>query len=418
MFIRCRLIRSLRIIIPLVGLYVGGVRALATAQPELWDTMSDTWVATDSLGRTLPTRETAGPPRPDRTVAMFYFLWLGAHVNGGPYDITKILRRNPNAMNEPANPLWGPVHAPHHWGEPLFGYYLTEDPYVLRRHAQMLADAGVDVIIFDVTNQVTYRKNYQALLKVFAEIRAAGGRTPQIAFLCPFWDPGKVVNELYAELYQPGLHPELWFRWEGKPLILADPDLLRPMFGLKSHHHPVEILPGRSLGQTFQATNFFDRVAGNFPNWGDRHSAVTLTLRKNGPTGEVARSERFTNVQDNAWLTMQFDQPQPPGVYYLGAADASGRIGWWSTTNDAYAAGQAYVDDQPVDGDRSLQTAPVTANLTVIQQFFTFRKPQPDYFQGPTGTNQWSWLEITRNMSLPMRPVKRNKCPWAWRKMR
>ena len=29
-----------------------------------------------------------------------------------------------------------------------------------------------------------------------------------------------------------------------------------------------------------------------------------------------------------------------------------------------------------------------------IQTFFTFRKPQPDYFQGPTGPDQWSWLEV------------------------
>jgi hypothetical protein len=30
----------------------------------------------------------------------------------------------------------------------------------------------------------------------------------------------------------------------------------------------------------------------------------------------------------------------------------------------------------------------------MIRQFFTFRKPQPDYFQGPTGAGQWGWLEV------------------------
>jgi hypothetical protein len=29
-----------------------------------------------------------------------------------------------------------------------------------------------------------------------------------------------------------------------------------------------------------------------------------------------------------------------------------------------------------------------------ILNFFTFRKPQPDYFIGPTGPDQWSWLEV------------------------
>ena len=41
-----------------------------------------------------------------------------------------------------------------------------------------------------------------SLLKVFAEIRAAGGRTPQVVFLTPFWDPPRVVAQLYADLYQ------------------------------------------------------------------------------------------------------------------------------------------------------------------------------------------------------------------------
>ena len=91
---------------------------------------------------------------------MFYFLWMGAHVNGGPYDITKILAEDPTAASNPDSPLWGPLHAFHHWGESLFGYYQSDDPYVLRRHAQMLSDAGVDVVIFDVTNQSTYDKEW------------------------------------------------------------------------------------------------------------------------------------------------------------------------------------------------------------------------------------------------------------------
>jgi hypothetical protein len=183
-----------------------------------WDTYSDTWAATDALGRKLPGYAEAGGPRTNRFVGLFYFLWLGAHVQGGPYDITKLKAQSPGT------PAWGPLYAPHHWGESVFGYYLTQDPYVLRKHAQMLADAGVDTLIFDVTNQATYKSNYLALLKIFSEVRRDGGKTPQVAFLCPFWKPAKVVDELMKDLYEPHLYPELWFRWEGKPLILADPN--------------------------------------------------------------------------------------------------------------------------------------------------------------------------------------------------
>ena len=133
------------------------------------DTFPDTWVATDALGRKLPAAAEVGPPRPDRTVGIFYFLWHGAHIQGGPFDVTKILAQDPYARSKPESPLWGPLHAPHHWGESLFGYYLTDDDGVLRKHAQMLSDAGVDVVIFDVTNQATYPEWYRALLRVWGE---------------------------------------------------------------------------------------------------------------------------------------------------------------------------------------------------------------------------------------------------------
>ena len=96
--------------------------------------------------------------------------------------------------------MWGPLYAPHHWGEPLFGYYVSDDESVLAKHAQMLADADVDAVIFDVTNLLTYPRSWQALGRVWDRIRRQGGRTPQIVFLCPFGDPKKVVNELFDQL--------------------------------------------------------------------------------------------------------------------------------------------------------------------------------------------------------------------------
>ena len=199
--------------------------SLPVAPRMAWDTFSDTWVATDALGRSLPSCSEAGLPRKGRTVGAFYFLWHYPHGALGPFDISQILAQDPQAVTNPASPLWGPLHEFHHWGQSIFGYYLSDDEGVLRKHAQMLADAGVDVIIFDVTNQQTYPRSWKTLCRVFDRIRRAGGQTPQIAFLCPFWDPKKVARELWDQLYSQGLYPELWFRWEGKPLILADPAL-------------------------------------------------------------------------------------------------------------------------------------------------------------------------------------------------
>lgn len=207
---------------PLLAL-LGLMTATGALQAAVRDTHPDTWVATDALGRTLSTNEQVGPPRNGRYVGIFYFLWMGQHGLDGPYDITRILTRDPDAMSKPDSPLWGPLHKFHYWGEPLFGYYLSTDKWVYRKHAQMLSDAGIDMVLFDVTNQFTYPESYTALCEAWTEVRANGGRTPQIAFLTPFGDPRKVVRALYDDLYSKGLYRDLWFQWRGKPLVLADP---------------------------------------------------------------------------------------------------------------------------------------------------------------------------------------------------
>jgi hypothetical protein len=237
------------------------------------DLLSDTWVAADGLGRSLPVAPEVGPPRANKYVGVFYFLWLGYAGDAGPFDISKILAEDPAAIHNPKSPLWGADFVPHHWGESVFGYYRSDDESVLRKHAQMLADAGVDTIVFDVTNQVTYPQSWQALCRVFDGVKRAGNRVPQIAFLCPFWNPAKVVRELWDDLYSRNLYSDLWFRWHDKPLILADP----------------------------------------------------------APFAGVAGRQRSTAVADR--------------------------------------------DEQ-------------------IRRFFTFRKPQPDYFRGPSRPGEWGWLEV------------------------
>jgi hypothetical protein len=359
-----------------------------------WDNFSDTWAATDALGRRVPGAEEVGPPRADRFVGIFYFLWHGAHVQGGPYDVTKILARDPHAMEKHDSPLWGPLYAPHHWGESIFGYYLTDDAGVLGKHAQMLSDAGVDTLVFDVTNQITYKPYYMALLRVFSEVRQRGGRTPQVAFLCPFGDPAKVVAELYKDLYQPGLYPDLWFRWRGKPLILADRERLGPDAGNLRQDYPAPLTAGHTLGQSFTAERPVESVAGSFPNWATSKAGMTLSLYAGGPHGRRLTSRRFENVPDNAWVSLPCDPPLAAGKYYLEMSRPAGTIGWWSHTADVWPAGEAFADGKAVAGDRTLRLLAVDGPTAAVRRFFTFRTPQPDYFLGPTRPDMWSWLEV------------------------
>ncbi len=216
----------------LAGLFVLPVASRGrTAVPEEdrpADLEADTWVAVDGFGRTLPGFAECGPPRPGRTVAMFYWTWHLPSKNpgvGGVHDNTRIVAE---ALAEGRPPRWPAEWRNHFWGEPELGYYRSTDPFVLRKHASMLADAGVDVIVFDTTNPPwTWKEAYEALGREFTAMRREGNRTPDIAFLCPFGDPTVVVEKIYEDLYKPGRYRDLWFRWKGKPLVVANPDYFR-----------------------------------------------------------------------------------------------------------------------------------------------------------------------------------------------
>ncbi|MCC6699442.1 MAG: hypothetical protein IT365_27705 [Candidatus Hydrogenedentes bacterium] len=182
------------------------------------DVYADTWVATDALGRTQPDASVAGPPKPDKWVGIFYWTWHVPRGTGGPNDNTKLI-----AAAKDGKVDWPENGAPHHWGEPELGYYMMTDPFVIRKHASMLIDAGVDVVLFDTTNPPhTWKDEYEALGREYTRMREEGNKTPYIGFICPFWDPVEVLNIVWTDLYKPGLWSDLWFRWEGKPFILAD----------------------------------------------------------------------------------------------------------------------------------------------------------------------------------------------------
>ncbi|RED98347.1 glycoside hydrolase family 71/99 protein [Marinoscillum furvescens] len=174
---------------------------------------TDDWVGTDALGRSLPTHEEVGDKRPGKLVGMFYYIWHGYHDNT-VYDITKILKENPE------NPEYGPKGKFHFWGEPEYGYYLPDDPWVIRHDLQMFANADIDFIFFDVTNNFTYLSTVKVLCEISLEMRKQGINTPEICFLSNT-KSGRVLNELYDEFYSKALFKELWFYWDGKPLILG-----------------------------------------------------------------------------------------------------------------------------------------------------------------------------------------------------
>ena len=156
----------------------------------------------------------------DRLVGLFYFLWLGEHGKNGPYDITKILAADPDAGQKPDGSMWGPWGAYHHWGEPLYGYYFSNDEWVVRRHVKLIMQAGIDFLFFDTTNGPVYERNAKLVMRVLKEYADAGWKVPKVMFYTNTAS-GKTVQRIYDAVYGAGFAKEVWFKLDGKPVIVA-----------------------------------------------------------------------------------------------------------------------------------------------------------------------------------------------------
>lgn len=188
------------------------------------DIYADTWVATDALGRKMPNYDEVGPIKNDqrRIVGIFYITW---HTQGlkdleQPYraDVSKILEQDPTARLKANHPLW--YTNSYHWGEPEMGYFLSQDEYVIRKDMSMLSDAGVDVLVMDVTNAVRYWDEWDFMFKIMQQMKTEGTKVPKFCFWSFNGPAITVVQDLYDKVYKEEKYKDLWFYWDNKPLLL------------------------------------------------------------------------------------------------------------------------------------------------------------------------------------------------------
>jgi hypothetical protein len=329
--------------------------------------ISDTWVATDALGRKLPDHAEVGDPRPNRTVALFYWTWhVGGNTDLGPANTNEIISRHRDAINDYNHPVWNEVGrvGAYHWSEPLFGYYRGTDRWVYRKHAEMLADAGVDVVIFDCTNGTfTWKEAYDVLGEVWTAARRDGVRTPQFAFLCPFApsDNSRInITKIYEDIYKPGRFKDLWFYWKGKPLLMGYPDNLpepiRSFFTFRPgqpdyrkgpsrpdqwgwlevypQHGYVELAPGKfeqmTVGVAQNATDILAPAAMNDPK-GSYGRGYTKAHGFNHDPTAIAAGLNFQEQWDYA---LRMD---PELVFVTGWSEwIAGRYKTWQGTENAF----------------------------------------------------------------------------------
>ena len=198
----------------------------------------------DALGRTLSLQLPKVPqPKHDRYIGLFYFSWLAQHGKDGPFDITKIVKEHPEAILDVTHSAWGPLHAFHHWGESIFGYYTSDDAWVKRKHVQMLTDAGVDFLIIDATNAAPYIDQGLQLMAILDEYQQQGWNVPKMVFYTNTHS-GKTIEQLYEGIYKKNFYPNLWFHWDGKPMIVGHPEEcseeIKTFFRIKKSQWPNE----------------------------------------------------------------------------------------------------------------------------------------------------------------------------------
>lgn len=197
----------------------------ADSQDYYRDLYPDTWVASDALGRKMPSYGEVGPVKTDkpRVVSIFYVTWHTMDYYSSrksPYaaDVSKILKRDPNVRFDANHPLW--TDFSYHWGEPELGYFLSQDEYVIRKDISMLADAGVDLLVMDLTNAVRYWDEWEALFSTMEKMKAEGNKVPMFCFWTFNGEVITATQEIFDKIYKRNRYRDLWFYWEGKPLLL------------------------------------------------------------------------------------------------------------------------------------------------------------------------------------------------------
>lgn len=181
----------------------------------------------DGLGRVLVQNDEAGALRKDAKVGLFYFLWQGdptSQTSANHWDLNELWKKHPEVFEDADHPLWGGGTGKYYfWGEPVYGYYRGDDYWVHLKNIQLLADARVDFLVIDATNDIAYPAQSHVLMKAMEAVNSQGINAPKIVFYTNT-NSGKTMQTIYDSFYKEGApfrHPDCWFMLDGKPLIIG-----------------------------------------------------------------------------------------------------------------------------------------------------------------------------------------------------
>ncbi len=196
------------------------------------DFYTDTWVATDSFGRRIAEYGEAGPVKEgDRYVGMMFWNWTKGAETTSAAIISDVLKEHPDAMTSDGASVWNMKKT--YWDESVYGFYDSFDYWVYRRQAELLAAAGVDAIFLDYSNNGATRINMlMHMARAFRDAKKDGVDIPEISAFCGSWTGAADLVTLFSSIYNACFQQEdfsdIWFHWEGKPLIFGVPNVDGP----------------------------------------------------------------------------------------------------------------------------------------------------------------------------------------------
>lgn len=173
---------------------------------------------TDALGRKV--NEVDGVRDSSVYVGMWYSFWHGQHTSLQTEirDIQKLLDSGDEGVAKLKDLSdWAQFY---YWGEPLYGYYNSMDPFVIARHIELFTNAGIDFLLVDVTNAYVYKEVGYVFLDMLLEFQNQGFKVPKMGFYTNT-NSGTTVNTIYNTYYKSGKYEDLWFKPNGKPLIVG-----------------------------------------------------------------------------------------------------------------------------------------------------------------------------------------------------
>ncbi len=332
-----------------------------------------TWTAHDDIGRTMPLNNETGNVRGDRYVGLFYFLCN--EYTGGPREVRDFTRMY---LNEGLDFLKNHLKTSPggYWAEPFFGYYINTDEWVYRKHAYMLEQAGVDFIFLDMSNMNVYTGAHVALFDTWLQIRREGGHTPQI--VCMTGDmPATLVTDLYSlmkSVYSKPEYSELFFMWEGKPLILGNNDTpTGDEWTVSTGTTP------QTKDQFYEIVTKDKKVREYYESGQFAEDLSKFTVRKCW----AWQSDKHNGYWD--WLS---DSPQPYGTDFNGNPEQmSVTMGYHAHTNRGRSAVNGS-SDYDRNGDFGYSYEKTRYGLLFDEQFRNAIEKDPKVIM-ITGWNEW-----------------------------